>query len=61
MEYDSISRIVDVITKNIGAILDAKKNASAVKSRTLHKVGINRLGFILSAISLDFLNEIYVS
>jgi hypothetical protein len=24
-------------------------------------VGINRLGFILSAISLDFLNEIYVS
>jgi hypothetical protein len=50
MEYDSISRIVDVITKNIGAILDAKKNASAVKSKTLHKVGINRLGFILSAI-----------
>lgn len=61
MEYDSISRTVDVITKNIGAILDAKKKASAVKSRTLHKVGINRLGVILSAISLDFLNEIYVS
>jgi len=45
----------------MGAIFDAKKNAKAVKSKTLQRVGTNRLGFILSAISLDFLNEVNVS
>jgi hypothetical protein len=41
--------------------LEANKKANAVSKSTLHRVGINRLGFILSAISLDFLNEVNVS
>lgn len=61
MEYDRISNIVDVINKNKGAILEANIKANAVSKSTLHRVGINRLGFILSAISLDFLNEVNVS
>jgi hypothetical protein len=61
MEYDRISKIVDVINKNNGAILEANIKANAVSKSTLHRVGINRLGFILSAISLDFLNEVNVS